>query len=276
MNMNQKKFLTKNIRLLIGFSILSVIMLIIGIIFLCGKVSISVDIRHRLSPVSSLYWFGTDQLGRDLLSCIIYGTVNSLLIGITVILFTTAAGSFIGIFSALAGGLCDTVIMRITDIVTAFPGLLLVIAVAAFSRPGIPGLIFLLSITGWVEFARLSRAETLKYKNREFILAARCYNASFGRILFHHMLPLVLPTMIVQASSGISGVIIAESTIHFLGLGGSPELPSLGQLIDSGRAYMFNHPLLIIIPGLILFLIVTAFQFIGDGLNRQLGRLRPH
>jgi peptide/nickel transport system permease protein len=263
----------RNYQLIIGLGIIAVVLFFILIHLMFFEMNTKITIEKRmLPPLSESSLLGTDDLGRDLLSCVVIGTLISLLIGVTVVLFSAVIGSVLGMISGFAGGFTDMVIMRIVDVILSFPGILLAITMTFFFKQGILSLIIILTFTGWVGYARLVRGEVLKYKNQEFILAARCYNASFFRIIFFHLRPLILPLVFVQASLGICGVILAESSLNFLGLGLSPRIPTLGQLIDSGRTHIFNMPTLIIIPGVILFLIIIGFNFIGEGLRRKYTR----
>lgn len=259
----------KNRQLQIGSFSLGIIVLLILFPVFFQEISIDMDMASRLQPFSSFHLLGTDDLGRDLLSCILYGTGISLLIGFTVVLLSASLGTLLGMISGLAGGVTDTIIMRIVDIILAFPGILLAIALVSFLEQGIFTLILILTFCGWVSYARLVRGEVLKYKQKEFILAARSYNASFSRIIFFHLLPIILPLILVQASLGISGVILAESSLNFLGIGLAPEIPTLGQLVDAGREHIFDRPQLMIIPGIVLFIIIIAFNFIGEGLRKK-------
>jgi peptide/nickel transport system permease protein len=247
----------------------ALIVVLVGSVFF-RPAAVDIDMEHRLEFPSPAYPLGTDELGRDLLSCILRGAGISLLIGTAAVILSALLGGFLGMISGFSGGIVDTIIMRLVDIFLAFPGILLAIAVAAFFSRGIHNLILVLTISGWAGYARLARGEVLKYKQEEFILAAKSYNASPGRIMFHHLLPLVLPLLVVQASLGTAGVIIAESSLNFLGLGLDPEIPTLGQLIDAGRDHMFYNPLLIAAPGVVLFIIIIAFNFIGEGLRKKL------
>jgi ABC-type dipeptide/oligopeptide/nickel transport system permease subunit len=269
MNKHNPRRRTKNLQLRIGAWLLAVLLAVMVFFLLSRSVSIEMDMARRLEPVSNVHLLGTDEMGRDLLSCIIYGAGISLLTGIVVVTICAVFGSLMGLIAGLSGGVIDTVIMRIVDILLAFPGILLAIALAAFFNRGLVNLIMVLTVTGWVEYARLIRGEVLKYKQHQFILAARSYNASFFRILFHHLLPLVVPLIIVQASLGISGVIIAESSLNFLGIGLDPHIPSLGQLIDSGRDHLFDAPMQVAAPGLVLFIIIIALNFIGEGIKKR-------
>ncbi len=280
MNMKQKSKLnpaaSKNIHLnlYMGKFILGSVFLLMAGLAIFRPVSIDVDMKHRMEPPSSTYLLGTDAMGRDLVSCILCGASISLGIGIIVVILSAFTGVILGMISGLSGGITDMIIMRIVDILLAFPGILLAIAAAAFFTPGVFNLILVLTVTGWVEYARLVRGEVLKYKQKEFITAARSYNASNSRIMFHHMVPLVFPLVIIQASSGIAGVILAESSLNFLGMGLSPHIPTLGSLIDAARDYMFDNPILIIAPGSVLFLIVTGFIFLSYFFEKRVLRTR--
>jgi peptide/nickel transport system permease protein len=271
--MKSKKNIDIDFQLSIGIILLGLIVILLIGFSLFRPIAIDIDMNHRIEPPSATYLMGTDELGRDLLSCILFSTVISLLIGTAAVILSAFTGGLLGMISGLSGGMVDSIIMRLVDIFMAFPGILLAIAVAAFFSQGVLSLILVLTISGWAGYTRLTRGEVLKYKQQEFILAARSYNASFARIMLHHLLPLIFPLLVVQASMGISGVIIAESSLNFLGIGLDPEIPTLGQLIDAGRDHMFDNPLLIVAPGLVLFFIIIAFSFIGEGLRKKISRI---
>jgi ABC-type dipeptide/oligopeptide/nickel transport system permease subunit len=259
----------KNLQLRIGLYLLGFIFLLMIAFSLSRGLSIKINMDHQLEPPSAKYLLGTDELGRDLISSVVYGAGISMLISLTVVILSSLIGAVLGMISGFAGGIVDTIIMRIVDIILAFPGILLAIALASFFYPGIFTLILVLIVPNWVGCARIVRGEVLKYKQKEFILAAKSYNASFFRIIFHHMFPLVLPLIVVQASLDIAGVILAESSLNFLGIGLDPEIPTLGQLVDAGRDHLFSRPELIIVPGAALFFIIIAFNFIAEGLRKK-------
>ncbi len=262
----------KNLQLRIGLFLLAAIFLLMIAFTLSRGLAIGIDMDRQLEPPSAKYLLGTDELGRDLISSVVCGTGISMGISLSVVILCSVIGALLGMISGFAGGIIDTIIMRIVDIILAFPGILLAIALASFFYPGIITLILVLIVPNWVGCARIVRGEILKYKQKEFILAAKSYNASFFRILFHHMLPLVLPLIVVQASLDIAGVILAESSLNFLGIGLDPQIPTLGQLVDAGRDHMFVRPGLIIVPGAALFFIIIACNFIAEGLRRRLTR----
>ncbi len=260
-----------NLQLRIGMCLLAAIIVLMVLLFFRG-LSIDINLDKRWHPPSSRYPLGTDGLGRDLLSCVVYGAGVSLVIGLAVVTLSALIGGVLGLVSGLAGGLVDVIIMRAVDIISAFPGLLLAIALASFFNPGVLNLVFVLTFSSWVGYARLIRGEVLRYKQMEFVLAARSYNASFFRIIFHHLLPIILPLWLVQASLAIGGVMLAESSLNFLGLGLDPEIPTLGQLIDAGVAHIFDRPTLVLAPGLVLFLLIISLNYIGEGLSRKFTR----
>jgi peptide/nickel transport system permease protein len=258
-----------NTQLKIGLIMLASIIALMTFFFLFSNLSIDIDLDTRWLPPSSQFLLGTDELGRDLLSGIVYGAGVSICIGLAVILLSSFIGVVLGLVSGFAGGAADVLIMRIVDIVFAFPGILLAIALSVFFNPGIISLVFILTFSSWAGYARLVRGEVMRHKHKEFVLAARSYNASFLRIIFHHLLPLILPILLVQASLGISGVILAESSLNFLGIGLDPRIPTLGQLIDIGVGHIFDQPRFIAAPGVVLFVIIISFNFIGEGLRKK-------
>lgn len=225
--------------------------------------------NNILAPSSLNHPFGTDELGRDLFSCLLYGAALSLFIGLSVVIISFVLGCFLGLVAGLAGGFVDSCIMFLVDIFLAFPGLLLAITFAAFFHNGLVILILVLSLVNWVEYTRLIRGEVMKYKNKEFIQASICFNASFFHIIRFHMIPLVRPLAVVQFFLSLSGIIMAESSLNFLGIGLENGLPTLGQMISSGRDYLFDTPRLFIAPGLTLFFIILSFHFIGEGLRKK-------
>jgi peptide/nickel transport system permease protein len=258
---------TDNLQLRIGLFLLALVLTGLLLSLLLNGVRFDLQLHHRLENPSSSFVLGTDDLGRDLLSCIICGTGVSLLISLVVILLTAATGTAVGMVAGLSGRMADILLMRLTDIVLSFPGILLVIALVSFLGQGFSNLIIAFSCTGWAGTARMVRGIVLAQRQKEFILAARSYNASPYRIAIHHLLPIAFPLIVVQATLGISAVIIAESSLSFLGLGLDPRIPTLGQLIDAGRGHLFDRPQLVIIPGAVLSLLIMAFHFLGEGLK---------
>jgi len=267
--MTEKKV---NLQLKIGVVILAGIFILMALVILFQGLSIGMDMDNRVKSSSYRYLLGTDEWGRDLLSCLIYGTGVSLFISLVVVALSCLTGGILGLVAGLKPGLLDSLIMRSGDIIMAFPGILLAIALAAFVQAGILNMILILSFSTWVGFARITRSEVLKYCREEFILAARGYDAPFSWILFHHLWPLIRPLLCIQATQAFAGVILAESSLNFLGLGLDPSIPTLGQLIDMGMAHVFDRPQFILGPGILLFLLIIAFNFIGEGLRQHFSR----
>ena len=229
--------------------------------------SLRLDIHQRLQAPSSAHVLGTDALGRDVFSCLAFGTLVSLAIALAAVFTSAAIGALLGFAAAWQGGIVNAGIMRGADLVLAFPGILSSLALMAFWGPGTLNLVLALVLTGWATYSRLVRGEVLKIKNKEFILAARGFNASALHIATRHMAPLVLPLLLTQAALGIAGVILLESSLNFLGLGLDPRLPTLGQMIDAGRGHIFVNPALILLPGGCLVALVAAFLLLADGIG---------
>ncbi|MCX6554913.1 MAG: ABC transporter permease [Candidatus Aminicenantes bacterium] len=259
----------KNLQYKLGVLLLAllVVFLVAGTIF--NGIDLSLDIHQRLQAPSPGHALGTDALGRDIFSCLIFGTAVSLVIALTAVLSSALIGALLGFAAAWRGGLANACIMRCADLILAFPGILLSLALVAFLGPGIFNLILALVCSSWVTYARLVRAEVIKAKEKEFILAARGFNASALRIASSHMAPLVFPLLLTQAVLGMAGVILLESSLNFLGLGLDPRLPSLGQMIDAGRPHLFVKPILIILPGGCLIALIAAFLLLADGMQSR-------
>jgi peptide/nickel transport system permease protein len=236
---------------------------------LLNGVSLRLDINQRLQAPSHGHILGTDALGRDIFSCLAFGTLVSLAIALATVFISAAVGALLGFAAAWQGGLVNACIMRGADLVLAFPGILLSLALVAFWGPGVFNLVLALVCSGWATYSRLVRGEVLKIKDKEFILAARGFNASALHIATRHMAPLVFPLLLTQAVLGIGGVILLESSLNFLGLGLDPRLPTLGQMIDAGRGQLFVKPALVLLPGGCLVLLIVAFLLLADGIGSQ-------
>ena len=215
-------------------------------------------------------WLGHDELGRPLLDRLVAGARTSLLVAVTVIVLSIIIGTLVGMVSAWLGGFWDHLIVRVIDIFLAFPGILLAIALAGILGPGIENVVFALATVGWVGFARLARAQTLSYRHREHVLAAIAMGGGTGRILFRHVLPLIAAPLIVEATFGLAGIIIAEAGLSFLGLGVQPPDASWGSVIREGTRYMLVAPHLVVLPSLALMLVVLSVNLLGDSLRDRL------
>jgi peptide/nickel transport system permease protein len=231
----------------------------------------AINLPSRLAVPSHAHWFGTDELGRDILSRIIYGARISMLVGSSVVVFSLALGLIIGSIAGYYGGGIDRFVnVVLMNAFLSFPGILLAIAFVAFRGPGIFNLILALSLGGWVGYARLVRGQVLAAREREFVEAARALGASDLRIVVRHILPNIIQPVIVQAAIGMAGAILAEATMSFLGLGVPPPTASWGTMLNDGRAHLFDAPHLVLFPALAVMLAVLSFNFIGDALRDYL------
>jgi len=227
-----------------------------------------IDLPNRLQPPSSSHLAGTDELGRDILSRLIYGSRISMLVGSCVVAASLTLGLIVGSIAAYYGGRIDRFVnVVVMNAFLSFPGILLAIAFVAFRGPGIFNLVLALSLGGWVGYARLVRAQVLAAREREFVEAARALGASDLRVIVCHILPNIIQPVIVQAAIGMAGAILAEATMSFLGLGVPPPTASWGTMLNDGRAHLFDAPHLVIFPAMAVMLAVLSFNFIGDALR---------
>jgi peptide/nickel transport system permease protein len=231
----------------------------------------SIDLPSRLMGPSRTHWFGTDELGRDILSRIVYGARISMLVGGSVVAVSLTLGLILGSVAGYYGGVVDRLLnVIVMNAFMSFPGILLAIAFVAFLGPGIFNLIFALSLGGWVGYARLVRGQVLAVREREFVEAARALGASDMRIIGRHILPNIIQPVIVQAAIGMAGAILAEATMSFLGLGVPPPAASWGSMLNDARSHLFDSPHLVLFPAAAVMLAVLSFNFIGDGLRDYL------
>ncbi|MFB3917301.1 MAG: ABC transporter permease [Terriglobales bacterium] len=230
-----------------------------------------IDLAARLSGPSAAHWFGTDELGRDILSRVIFGARISMLVGASVVAASLLLGLIVGCIAGYYGGRVDRFVnVIVMNAFMSFPGILLAIAFVAFLGPGIFNLILALSIGGWVGYARLVRGQVLAVREREFVEAARALGASDWRIIMRHILPSIIQPVIVQAAIGMAGAVLAEATMSFLGLGVPPPIASWGSMLNDGRSHLFDAPHLVLFPALAVMLAVLSFNFIGDALRDYL------
>lgn len=231
----------------------------------------AIDLTHRLAAPSAAHWFGTDQLGRDILSRIIYGARLSLTVAVSVVALSLGTGIVLGGIAGFYGGAIDTALnIFAMNAFMALPGILLAIAFVAFLGPGLLNLILALSIGGWVGYARLVRGQVLAVREREFVEAARALGASDLRIFLRHILPNIVQPLIVQAAIGMAGAVLAEATLSFLGLGVPPPTASWGSMLNDARAHLFDAPYVVVPPAIAVMLCVLCFNFIGDALRDYL------
>src|ERR1700690_3261879 len=230
-----------------------------------------IDLPARLIGPSASHWFGTDELGRDILSRVIYGARISMLVGSCVVGMSLGLGLIIGSIAGYYGGGIDRFVnVVLMNAFLSFPGILLAIAFVAFRGPGIFNLVLALSLGGWVGYARLVRGQVLAAREREFVEAARALGASDLRIIVRHILPNIIQPVVVQAAIGMAGAILAEATMSFLGLGVPPPTASWGTMLNDARAHLFDSPHLVLFPAAAVMLAVLSFNFIGDGLRDYL------
>ncbi len=225
------------------------------------------NLAQELNGLSSQHLLGQDDEGRDVLSRLVYGTRVSLLIGFATVAISMTLGTAIGLVSGFFGGRLDQIFIFVSDVFLAFPSILLIIAIAAFVPPSILNIIFVLSFVGWVSYARIARGQALMIKNMEYIQASRVLGFSKRRILTQHIFPNALGPLIVNGTLSLAGVIIAESTLSFLGIGVPSGVPSWGNMLEAGVAYLLVAPHLSIFPGLVIMITVLAFNFFGDGVR---------
>ena len=225
------------------------------------------DLARRLEAPTLQHPFGLDELGRDILARILAGARISLLVGLAVVGVSSLLGMTLGSIAGYFGGKVDDVISRVIDVLMAFPGILLAIALVAVLGPSLANVVLALSVIGWVGYARLVRGQALRARELEFVQAARALGAGSPRIVARHVLPTAFPAVVVQATLGMAGAIIAEAALSFLGLGVQPPTPSWGTMLDAGRSHLLDAPHLTIFPGLAIAVLVLGFNFLGDGLR---------
>jgi len=229
------------------------------------------NLATRYAAPSAEHWFGTDGLGRDIYSRVVYGARISLEVGITVVAVSAVFGTFIGAIAGFYGGFVDKFLSGyVFNVFLAFPGLLLAIALVAFLGAGQGKLIAALCVIGWVGYARVMRGQVLKVREYDYVQAARALGASNMRMLFTHILPNAIQPLIVQASLGMAGAVLSEASLSFLGLGIPPPAPSWGTMIEEARQFFSSSPHVLLFPGMAIAMTVLAFNFVGDGLRQYL------
>lgn len=224
----------------------------------------AIDVMHKMEGISFRHWFGTDDYGRDYFTRALYGGRVSLTVGIGAMLVTTAFGTAVGIFSGYIGGKTDMLLMRFTDIFMALPSMLLMVVLNTLLRPGMTTLILVLSLFSWPSVARITRAETLSVKNRDYVVAARSIGAGHVRIALRHIFPNIIGPVIVAAANGIAGAILSESSLSYLGLGVQIPQASWGSMVKNAQASILDQPMLTVIPTVLIFLTVLSFHLLGD------------
>ena len=227
----------------------------------------SARLANRLQPPGAAHWFGTDELGRDIYDRIVWGSRITLYIVGLVGVIVVPVGLLVGTVAGYVGGAVDNVLMRITDIFLAFPRLILALALVAALGPGLENAVLAIALTTWSPYARIARAEALTIRNSEFIMAAKVQGASTVGILFRHVMPLCLSSVIVRLTLDMAGIILTAAGLGFLGLGAQPPTPEWGAMLSTGRRFMLDHWWLVTMPGCAILIVSLAFNLLGDGLR---------
>ena len=230
----------------------------------------ALDLKNKLQGPSSTHWLGTDELGRDILSRLLYGSRFSLEIGIIGVLVSAGGGIVIGAIAGYFGGTTDNIVMRIMDVLQAMPGIVLAIAISATLGPGLVNCISALSISAIPNYARMTRASILNVRKMEYLEAAASINCSNLRIIVKHVLPNALSPLIVQSTMGIAGTIMNAAMLSFIGLGVQPPTPEWGAMLSAGRGYLRDYPHLCLFPGITIMITVLSLNMLGDGLRDAL------
>lgn len=230
----------------------------------------TLDTKRRLSPPSREHLLGTDSLGRDVMSRMIWGSRVSLKVGFVAVGLATVIGIFFGALAGFYGGWIDNLVMRLCDIMLCFPSMFLILAVIAILEPSIWNVMIVIGVTGWMGVARLVRAEILSLKSRDFITAAQALGASDARLILRHLLPNALTPVLVSATLGVAGAILTESALSFLGLGVQPPTPTWGGMLTEGKDHLEQAWWLSLYPGLAILITVLSYNLLGEGLRRVL------
>jgi peptide/nickel transport system permease protein len=234
------------------------------------------ELALRLEGPSRLHWLGLDELGRDIFARVMSGARISLFVGLVVVSVSASIGAAMGSLAGYYGGIVDEAISRVIDILLAFPGLLLAIALVAVLGPSLTNVVLALSLIGWVGYARVVRAQVLQAREFEYVAAARAIGAATPRILIRHVLPAALPALTVQATLGMGGAILSEAALSFLGLGVQPPTPSWGAMLNYGRVHVLDAPHLTVFPGLAIAFVVLGLNLLGDSLRDRLEGAEGH
>jgi peptide/nickel transport system permease protein len=225
------------------------------------------NLADRLAPASGAHWFGTDELGRDLLTRVLYGGRITLGMVVAVVVLVAPVGLIVGSIAGYLGGFVDKALMRVTDVFLAFPRLILALAFVAALKPGITSAVFAIALTSWPAYARLARADTLTIRGTDYIAAVRLTGASWPRVVLRHVIPLCLSSVIVRVTLDMSGIILTAAGLGFLGMGAQPPTPEWGTMIASTRGYILQQWWVPTVPGLAILFAALAFNLLGDGIR---------
>lgn len=263
-----KAFVKKN-KLFVLFASLALLIVLVALLtpLIAPYDPYAADLTGALQKPSAEHWFGTDKFGRDIFSRVLYGSRISMVSAFTVVVIILVFGSLMGILSGYFGGWVDAVIMRMSDMMIAFPGMVLAIAVAGILGASIKNAIIAISIVSWTKYARMARSLVLKVRHVDYVSAAVVTGSKVPYILRKYMLPNILPTMVITAATDIGGMMLELAGLSFLGFGAQPPMPELGYMLNEGRAWMQHAPWLMIFPGLAILVIVVIFNLLGDSLR---------
>ena len=267
--MKKKSFFAKN-KTFVIFGVLAILIILAAILapVITGGVSPTEgDLANAIAPPGKEHIFGTDKLGRDIYTRVIYGARTSLAATFSVVLIIFVIGTFLGILAGYFGGIVDAVIMRIADMLIAFPGLVLAMAVAGIMGASIRNAVIAIALVSWTKYARLARSLVMKIRNRDFVSAAIVTGSKTPYMLLRYMLPNVLPTLVITAATDIGSMMLELASLSFLGFGAKAPAPEWGLMLNEGRAYMQSAPWLMVFPGLAIFITVVVFNMLGDGLR---------
>lgn len=232
-------------------------------------------LAENLAPPGAEHWLGQDKLGRDILARVIHGTRVSLTVGVVTVAISLLLGAALGAAAGFAGGWIDEIVMRAVDVLLAFPGLLLAIALTGILGPSLRNVVIALCLIGWTGYARLARSEIVRLRERDFVEAARALGVPERRILVRHLVPLLATPLLVQGTFGMAAAIVGEASLSFLGLGAQPPTASWGAMLNDGRAFVLVAPHLTLFPGLAILVTVLGLNFLGDGLRDRLDVRTP-
>ena len=258
------KELKKNKVAMVSVVLLAILIIAVLLAPLSPYDPYKLDASQKLQGISSSHWFGTDEYGRDYFTRTLYGGRVSLLVGFMSMIMTVVIGTSLGVFSGYVGGKVDMFLMSFTDIFLALPSMLLMVILNTFLKPGLPTLIVVLSLFSWASVARITRAETMSSKERDFVVATQNLGASNFRVIIKHIIPNILGPVIVAASLSVANAILMESSLSFLGLGVQIPRASWGSMLQGAQAHILDYPLLAVYPGVMILITVLSFNLLGD------------
>ena len=264
------KELKKNKVAMVSVVLLAILIIAVLLAPLSPYDPYKLDASQKLQGISSSHWFGTDEYGRDYFTRTLYGGRVSLLVGFMSMIMTVVIGTSLGVFSGYVGGKVDVFLMSFTDIFLALPSMLLMVILNTFLKPGLPTLIVVLSLFSWAYVARITRAETMSLKERDFVVATQNLGASNFRVIIKHIIPNILGPVIVAASLSVANAILMESSLSFLGLGVQIPRASWGSMLQGAQAHILDYPLLAVYPGVMILITVLSFNLLGDILRNAL------